>query len=165
MDTVSPRWSELEGKAIREQLARIIASSALAQSQRRQRFLSYVVEESLAGRGDRLKGYTIGVEVFERPADFDPAIDPIVRIEATRLRDKLREYYETDGRDDPVRIELPKGSYAPLIEVGKSARTIRSAPQQDAIAEPQRPPSASVAAIGEPINVHPAAIFGLMDLP
>ena len=94
---------------------------------RRQRFLSYVVEETLAGRGDRLKGYSVGAEVFDRRADFDPAIDPIVRIEATRLRDKLREYYGTEGRNDPVRIELPKGSYAPLIEL-----QVASAPMPEA---------------------------------
>ena len=127
MDTVANRWSEADERAVRGQLARIIASGAFAQSQRRQRFLSYVVEETLAGRGDRLKGYSVGVEVFDRRADFDPAIDPIVRIEATRLRDKLREYYGTEGRNDPVRIELPKGSYAPLIEL-----QVASAPMPEA---------------------------------
>ena len=64
MDTVASGLSDPDKQAIREQLARIIASSVFAQSQRRQRFLAYVVEERLAGRGDRLKGYTIGVEVF-----------------------------------------------------------------------------------------------------
>lgn len=102
--------------AVRGQLDRILKSSAFANAQRRRRFLEYVVGETLAGRADRLKGYSIAREVFDRPQDFDPNVDPIVRIEAGRLRDKLREFYDGEGRDDPVRIELPKGGYAPAIE-------------------------------------------------
>ncbi len=68
------------------------------------------------GRGERLKGYNVALAVFDRPNTFDPAVDPIVRIEAARLREKLREYYETDGQSDPIRIELPKGRYSPQIE-------------------------------------------------
>ena len=100
------------------------------QSRRRQRFLEYVVNETLAGRGDRLKGYNIAVEVFDRPETFDPNVDPIVRIEAGRLRDKLREYYDADGQNDPVRIDLPKGSYAPHIEF-RQAATLAPAPEAD----------------------------------
>ena len=90
-------------------------------SRRRQRFLEYIVSEALAGRGERLKGYNIAIEVFERPNDFDPNVDPVVRIEAGKLRDKLREYYEADGQQDSVRIEIPKGSYTPRIELRPSA--------------------------------------------
>lgn len=108
-------WSESDQTAIREQLDRVLKSRPFHQSQRRQRFLEYVVGETLAGRAERLKAYTIAIEVFERPDTFDPLVDPLVRIEAGRLRDKLREYYETDGRDDAVRIDLPKGSYVPHI--------------------------------------------------
>ena len=93
------------------------------QSQRRQRFLEYIVNETLAGRGERLKGYNIALEVFDRPETFDPTVDPLVRIEAARLRDKLREYYETDGQSDPIRIDLPKGSYTPRIEFRQAANT------------------------------------------
>jgi len=107
--------SESDQKAIREELGRILKSGPFAQSRRRQRFLEYIVNETLAGRGERLKGYNIAVEVFDRPETFDPAIDPLVRIEAARLREKLREYYDTDGRNDPVVIELPKGAYTPHI--------------------------------------------------
>jgi TolB-like protein/Tfp pilus assembly protein PilF len=107
--------SEPDQKAIREELGRILNSRPFAQSRRRQRFLEYIVNETLAGRGDRLKGYNIAVEVFDRPETFDPVTDPLVRIEAARLREKLREYYDTDGRDDPVVIELPKGAYTPHI--------------------------------------------------
>jgi TolB-like protein/Tfp pilus assembly protein PilF len=114
-------WSEADQLAIREQLDRIIKSSPFLQSQRRQRFLEYIINEALAGRGERLKGYNIGVEVFDRPETFDPATDPLVRIEAARLRDKLREYYEAEGGNDPIRIDLPKGSYTPHIVFRRTA--------------------------------------------
>jgi serine/threonine-protein kinase len=76
------------------------------------RFLELSVNEALRGRASRLKEYAIGVEVFERPPHFDPSVDPIVRVEARRLRAKLEKYYATEGRLDTVIIELPKGGYA-----------------------------------------------------
>ena len=109
-------WSESDQEAIRHQLDRILNSGLFHRSQRRQRFLEYLVNETLAGRSDRLKGYNLALEVFDRPETFDPTVDPLVRIEAARLREKLREYYDTDGQGDPVRIDLPKGAYTPHIE-------------------------------------------------
>jgi adenylate cyclase len=109
-------WSESDQKAIREQLVRILNSGPFHQSQRRQRFLEYLVNETLAGRGERLKGYNVALEVFERPETFDPTVDPLVRIEAARLREKLREYYGTEGQSDLIHIDLPKGTYTPQIE-------------------------------------------------
>ena len=109
-------WSESDQKAIREQLVRILNSGPFHQSRRRQRFLEYLVNETLAGRGERLKAYNVALEVFERPETFDPTVDNLVRIEAARLREKLREYYGTDGQDDLIHIDLPKGSYTPQIE-------------------------------------------------
>ena len=103
-------WSESDQAAIRQQLDRILHSGPFHQSHRRQRFLEYLVNETLAGRSERLKGYSIALEVFGRPETFDPIVHPLVRIEAARLREKLREYYGTEGRDDPVRIELPKAA-------------------------------------------------------
>jgi hypothetical protein len=113
------RWSESDQRAIREELDRIVHSGPFQQSHRRQRFLEYLVNETLAGRSDRLKGYNVALEVFDRPETFDPIVDPVVRIEAARLREKLREYYEADGQSDPIRIELPKGTYTPQIEFGR----------------------------------------------
>src|SRR5262245_30894512 len=110
------RWSESDQKAIRQQLDRILHSGPFLQSRRLQRFLEYLVNETLAGRSERLKGYTIALEVFDRPETFDPTVYPLVRIEAARLREKLREYYDTDGQGDPIQIDLPKGSYTPHIE-------------------------------------------------
>jgi TolB-like protein len=77
----------------------------------------------MAGRSDRLTGYKLALEVFGRPETFDPIVDPVVRVEAGRLRDKLREYYASDGQGDLVHIQLPKGTYAPQIEVRRAGQT------------------------------------------
>jgi adenylate cyclase len=109
-------------------LDRILASPCFVQSERQQRFLKFIVTESLAGRTDRLKGYTIALEVFDRDVSFDPGIDAIVRVEAARLRGKLREYYEREGRTDPVRFDLPKGAY--LIRMEWRAPGTMPSPQE-----------------------------------
>ena len=130
-------WSESDQKAIREQLDRILHSGPFLQSRRRQRFLEFIVNESLAGRSERLKAYNVALEVFDRPESFDPVVDPLVRIEAARLRDKLREYYDADGHSDPIRIELPKGSYTPHIEFRQAATLDpRSDRRTDPVQEP-----------------------------
>ncbi len=92
-------------------LQRILASRCFQQAERASDFLRFVVEQTLAGAGQRLKGYTIGVEVFGRPADFDAQSDALVRVEAGRLRRRLVEYYAGEGSADPVRIDLPRGAY------------------------------------------------------
>lgn len=109
-------WTQTEIAEAETYLDKVLASPMFAQAERQQRFLHYVVTETLAGRAKMLKGYTIGVEVFDREQTFDPAIDAIVRVEAVRLRGKLREYYDGEGRTDQVRFELPKGNYAVRIE-------------------------------------------------
>ena len=126
-------WSESDQQAIREELARILHSGPFHQSQRRQRFLEFIVNETLAGRSERLKGYNVALEVFDRPETFDPLVDPIVRIEAGRLREKLRDYYEAEGQNDPIRIDLPKGSYAPHIEFRQAAKKEPGPIQPDAL--------------------------------
>ncbi len=144
-------WSQSDQNAIRGQLVRIVNSGPFLQSRRRQRFLEYLVNETLSGRRDRLKGYSVALEVFDRPETFDAAIDPIVRIEAARLREKLREYYDADGRTDPIRIELPKGSYAPHIEFRQAATRSDSPIRQVEAAADQRqaPMQESVALLDE----------------
>src|SRR5881409_3523748 len=92
-------------------LDRVLGSEVFEAAGRAREFLTFIVQETLAGRGDRLKGYSIAVQVFERPADFDAQTDPLVRVEAGRLRRRLAEYYQSQGRDDAVRIELPRGGY------------------------------------------------------
>jgi hypothetical protein len=98
---------------IRAALDRIAVSEAFRSSPQLVAFLRYVVEATLRGRQDRIKGYTIAVEAFGRGDDFDPQDDPIVRVEAMRLRRALQRYYADGGRDDSVRIVLPLGSYVP----------------------------------------------------
>ncbi|NKF31460.1 adenylate cyclase, partial [Pseudomonas sp. BGM005] len=97
---------------IRTQLDRIIASPEFPRVGRSAAFLTYVTEEALAGRAERIKGYTIAVEVFKRSEGFKQD-DPVVRIEAGRLRRVLERYYLIAGQHDPVRIDIPKGGYAP----------------------------------------------------
>src|SRR5262245_33501330 len=150
-------WSETDEKTIREQLDRIVNSGPFAQSRRRQRFLEFTVTETLAGRGERLKGYTIGLEVFDRPETFDPVVDPLVRIEAARLREKLHEYYDTEGRDDPVRIELPKGSYTPRIEFREAVRLVPSTLSLDTAAPDQGPRQGPVPPTAERPEARPSS--------
>jgi TolB-like protein len=114
----------VDAATARAALARLLQSRGLAGASRLSRLLTYVVEQSLAGRGDELKEYSLGVEVFDRPSDYDPRLDSIVRVEAGRLRSKLEEYYAGDGKHDPVRIRLPRGGYVPEFEwngVGNAA--------------------------------------------
>jgi adenylate cyclase len=98
---------------IRAELKRILESPDFEASQRSKNFLRFVVEETLSGRSRTLKGYTIATQVFGRREDFDPILDPIVRIEAGKLRRALDRYYLLSGKRDPVRIEIPKGTNAP----------------------------------------------------
>ena len=133
--------SEADQAAVRTELDRVLKSAPFRQSQRRQRFLQFIVEETLASRGDRLKAYTIAVEVFERPESFDAQTDPMVRIEAGRLRDKLREFYAAEGQSDPVQIELPKGSYAPLFEFPKTPLPAPAKSADEKVAEPVTNPA------------------------
>jgi len=102
-------------EAIRSQLESILASPAFRSARAQGNFLRYVVEETLAGRANQIKEYSIGVEVFGRGKSFDPRVNNIVRAEANRLRARLAKYYQTEGCESPVRIDLPKGGYAPAF--------------------------------------------------
>ena len=105
-----------EGARVRAALGRVVTSAALSNSPQLVSFLRFVVEETLAGRGERLKAYTIATDALGRDADFDPQNDPIVRVEAARLRAMLARYYDGPGRDDPVIIEIPRGTYVPAFK-------------------------------------------------
>ena len=89
--------SPISAESVRTQLRKILSSSIFARSERLARFLSFAVEQMLEGRGEELKEFVIGVEVFDKTDKYDPRMDPIVRVEARRLREKLRRYYETEG--------------------------------------------------------------------
>jgi TolB-like protein len=97
---------------VRRQLDKLLASHWFARSERMCRFLRFAVERTLAGTVGDIKEYLVGVEVFDRGADYDPRVDPIVRVEARRLRAKLEAYYASAGKDDAVLINFPKGAYA-----------------------------------------------------
>jgi serine/threonine-protein kinase len=105
---------------VRAALDRVLAADEFKNASRLSRFLRFVVERALAGEAGELKEYRIGAEVFDRGDAFDPRVDPIVRVEARRLRAKLLEYYDGAGAGSPLRIVLPKGGYAPLFEPAPS---------------------------------------------
>jgi serine/threonine-protein kinase len=100
---------------IAEQLARILASPVFKRADRLRQFLEFIVGESLAGRASALKEYTVATKVFGKEIAFDARTDPIVRVQARRLRAKLQRYYASEGASDPVVIDLPRGGYAPVM--------------------------------------------------
>jgi len=120
----------LEAPEIREHVDRIAGSKIFAESERLRRFLRFTVESKLARQHERVKEYVLGREVFDRTEGYDPRLDPIVRVEARRLRSKLAEYYAGPGAAETVRLDYPKGSYLPVFVRSSDARTARSAPQK-----------------------------------
>lgn len=107
-------WS-LSPELVREQLHKLVTSRTFKQSKKLVRFLNFIGERWLLGQGDQINEYLIGVEVYERPSSFDPQTDTIVRGEARRLRQKLQQYYDTEGSRDSILVEVPKGAYVPLF--------------------------------------------------
>ena len=108
--------SSIDRDAVLEQLERVLGSDTFRRSERSSAFLRFVVERTLDGAADQLKEYTLGVEALGKGSAFDPRIDPVVRAEASRLRDRLDRYYGSDGRTDAILLTLPKGSYVPRFE-------------------------------------------------
>jgi TolB-like protein len=113
--------------AVRAQLMRILSSSGFTRAPRLRRFLAYVVDEALAGRFEQLKEYSLGVDVFDRGTQFDPRADPIVRVDARRLRKAIADYYAGEGVGDAVEISLPTGGYFPVfrLRTGSAGRPAR----------------------------------------
>lgn len=105
---------------VRAELERILCSQTLGGSDQLKRLLRLVVERTLNGHPELVKEYNLGLEVFQRPPDYDPKIDPIVRVQARRLRSKLDEYYANEGADTSLFIHIPKGAYVPVFEARKS---------------------------------------------
>lgn len=105
----------------RRQLEKILGSNTFASSERHQRLLKLTAERSLSGELDALKEYAIGLEVFDRSQDFDPRIDNVVRVEAHRLRARLKKYYETEGQGDQLLVEFPVGGYVPVFRRNPAA--------------------------------------------
>lgn len=120
--------SGAETESVQGQLNRITSSATFQQVDRLKRFLVFVVEETAAGRGGQLKEYVIGVQVFDKNVSFDPRTDPIVRVQARRLRVRLAKYYKDEGGHDTLLIELPKGGYTPSFRKLEPATAKRSIP-------------------------------------
>ena len=109
--------AEIPFNAVAEQLERVLQSKVFQAAGRSSRLLRFLVEETVKGRSESLKDYTLGAEVFGRGGDFDPRTDPIARVEASRLRSRLRAgTHATEGAADSVVITLPKGGYVPHFE-------------------------------------------------
>ena len=136
MTNAPPPAASPTAAEIRAELARVLASPDFKKARRIRQFLSFIVEESLSGRIDTLKAYTIAMEVFGCGANFDPQRDPIVRVEATRLRARLDDYYATNPYSQ-VLISLPKGGYKPVFSYLPD-RT-RSAPSNASVGRRHRP--------------------------
>ena len=131
MSESRPAEASASPEEVRAQLERILSSRALAGSDQLKRLLRLLVERTLNGQRELLKEYNLGLEVFHRPPDYDPKLDPIVRVQARRLRAKLEEYYAGEGAHDPFLIQIPKGAYVPVVDARKpvKAQELRPAPQ------------------------------------
>jgi TolB-like protein/Tfp pilus assembly protein PilF len=114
---VAPAEVSPSRESVVEELERVAQSATFRKAARCLRLLRYIVQASLVGRTHELKEYTLGVQVFDRPQNYDPRTEPVVRLEARRLRLKLAEYYQSEGSKDPIVIDLPKGGYVPEFRV------------------------------------------------
>src|SRR5574341_1349624 len=130
------------------QLDRILHCRTLHGSENLKAFVRFVVDQSIENQEGQLKEYVIATEVFGRASDFDPRVDSVVRVQAGRLRTKLHEYYGTEGKDDGIIIDLPKGQYTPVFSYAqkKDEREVNGeAPATNAISSL---PNAAPAVIG-----------------
>lgn len=135
-------------------LARVLRSRHFTGAERRRKLLEYLTAQTLAGAGEGLKEFNIGVEVYGRdPASYDPRLDPVVRVDIGRLRAKLHDYYENEGREDPVWIELPKGSYAVIFH----QRVV-----EETEPEPARPAPVEPIAVPRKRHIRGLAIAGVL---
>jgi serine/threonine-protein kinase len=117
--------SGIPAESVEEELRRILRSKAFSHSERLSQLLRFTIERALQGEADHLKEYVLGVEALQKGEGFDPRMDPAVRVEFHRLREKLKSYYDGEGRESRLRIEYPKGSYAPVFKVAALGRPKR----------------------------------------
>lgn len=144
--------------AVRETLERLLASETFGRSERARKLIRYLVEREQAGEGDRLKGFSIAMDVFGKDGDFDPSTDAVVRVQAGRLRELLQQYFANEGIAEPVRIAIPRGGYVPAYElnairlpdVTKPAEPTQAAP-------PSEYPSAAADTLAGAALLAPAA--------
>ena len=147
---------------VRRALHAVIASDTFARSGRLRSFLSYIVENELAGKAAQLKGYSIGIDVFARPTGFDAGNDPLVRVQAGKLRKLLEQYYDTEGAAEKLRIRVPLGSYVPEYDLLQTELEPASCkPEAEAAPPPKPQPKRSW--LPTPIS-SPLALFSLLPL-
>jgi len=123
--------------AVRETLERLLASETFGRSERARALLRYLVERQLSGEANRLKEFSIAVDVFGKDAGFDSSTDAVVRVQVGRLRDLLNQYFAAEGASEPTRIAIPRGSYVPLYEENRTVLPpLDSTPDVSTVAEP-----------------------------
>jgi TolB-like protein len=127
--TSDPMQPLVRPELVQRHLEKVVVSAEMCRSKKLCQFLRFTVEEVLRGHGSELKEYAIAIGVFKRSREFDPGADPIVRVQARRLRSKLGQYYRTEGRDEPIQIEYPVGGYSPIF-------TRRTRPEMSGMAIP-----------------------------
>ena len=115
---------------VRAALEKILASPGFVNADRLSRFLRYTVEETLNGQTDKLKETLLGIEVFGRKSTYDPRVDAVVRTEAVKLRARMKEYYETEGQNDELVIDLPKGGYVPVFRFREKLSEVPAPPAE-----------------------------------
>jgi hypothetical protein len=128
------------------QVRRILQSKALRTSEVHRNLLNYLAEKSLSGEADNLKEYTVGLDVFAKPESYDPRQESVVRMHMARLRQKLAEYYRTEGTADPIIVDLPKGAFKVTFEP-RPAVVIPEAPVEPEIIEIRAPPASKRAMV------------------
>ncbi len=148
----------MDEQSVRSALQRVLNSEEFRRAERASAFLSYVVEKDLAGLTEHINGTTIAQDVFDRDTDFDPNTDPIVRVQAGRVRKMLEAYYAGEGEDAPVTIHIPVGGYVPAYEFRRDAEAVAPVPE---VSAGQNTPSET------PHRLHglveaPALVLGLL---
>jgi hypothetical protein len=138
VEPLEPNRTHLASVEVRDALMRVVQSDPFRGAPQLVAFLSFVVTRTLDGQTDSIKGYTIATQALGRSEDFDPQIDPIVRVEAMRLRKSLEAYYAGSGATDPVRITIPRGNYIPIFE---HHSPFHDSPGLQAAAQSSQPPS------------------------
>src|SRR5580658_11296581 len=114
----------LEIESLQTQIQRILQSKAFRTSEVQRNLLNYLAEKSMAGTADNLKEYVVGLDVFGKPASYDPRQESTVRMHVGRLRQKLAEYYRLEGTEDPVVVDLPKGGFKVTFEPRPEPRPV-----------------------------------------
>ena len=152
-----PRPLSIQEK--RAQVRRIVGSAAFRNAMVLQRFLEYVTSKSLDRDIEGISEYAIATQVFGRPADFDPSSDTIVRTQAYRLRGKLTEYYESEGINDPVLLEIPKGHYVPVFVSRGEVGPVPETNARETVGQAQTGPPK-----GSRIQVRPVVLAGVAIL-